>query len=321
MGLRQKSFGYRGSKAPSFASGALSRFLRRNIRLPPRDPKIQDCVFAVFRTALGLRCRVGVKVLGKSWLAEMDLTISTVYFNSEYIGAATQSVATSQFSGSLEHVVVDNASAVQGHLSDAIQRVPTLRVIRSQTNAGFAGANNRALEIAAGKYFLLMNPDVVLERNTLQVLFDFMELQPDVVAVSCQIVDSEGQVLASRRRFPTPWTMISRIVPFFPFRKKILSEYEMTDVDTGTTHEADWLSGGFLFCRTEPLRLVGGLDERYFLYFEDVDLCRSLRKHGKLLYLPLAKCKHLTKHASRKSPKLFRLHVTSSLKYFLKWGV
>jgi GT2 family glycosyltransferase len=249
----------------------------------------------------------------------MDFTLSTVCFNSTHLPNTVDSVFQSEFDGTFEYFVVDNASADPSPLDKAIAAHPELKVIRHPINAGFAVANNRALAEARGTYFVLVNPDMILEKDTLQVMHRFLQANPDVAAASCRIVDAEGNLLASRRRFPTPLTMISRFLPWIPGGQERIREYEMADVAPDHVQDVDWLSGGFLFCRTAALKTIGGLDERYFLYFEDVDVCRSLRAHGRIVYNPATQCRHLTKHASRRDLRLFRLHCVASAKFFWKW--
>ena len=250
----------------------------------------------------------------------IDLTISTVYFNSKHIGKTVRSVSQNLFKGVFEHFIVDNNSSDKSFL-ESIGRHSWLRIVANEQNIGFAKANNVALQRAHGKYFLYLNPDIQLEPDALNKLTLFMDATPTAVAVGCRMTDKDNRLLASCRRFPTLRIVCSRFLSWVPGTSKLLAYYEMKDVDHSVMQNVDWISGSLLLCRTELLKKIDGMDERYFLYFEDVDLCRTLRQFGSVVYFPNVSAIHLTEHSSRKNFKLFSFHIRSALTYFLKWGV
>ncbi len=185
--------------------------------------------------------------------------------------------------------VVDNASR-----DTSVQMVkdefPWVRLLENRINVGFAKANNQALRKAAGRYFLLINPDTLAREDTVQTMMEFMDAHPGIGAAGCKILNPDGTLqLSCRRSFPTPWVALSKLLGMGRLlpRSRMFGKYNLTYLDPDRMAEVDALSGSFMFLRREALEQVGLLDESYFMYGEDLDLCYRIKKAGwKIHYVP-----------------------------------
>ena len=181
-----------------------------------------------------------------------------------------------------EIIVVDNASD-DGSVEMIRRRFPSVILIASRTNLGFARANNMALQRARGKYFLLINPDTLVQEDTLRVMIRFFEENRDVGLAGCKILNPDGSFqLACRRSFPTPWvgfTKMSGLSALFP-HSRLFGKYNLTYLSPDETYEIDAVSGSFMMVRREVYEQVGGLDEEFFMYGEDLDWCYRIQQAG-----------------------------------------
>jgi hypothetical protein len=181
-----------------------------------------------------------------------------------------------------EIIIVDNASD-DGSIEMARRRFPSVALIASKTNLGFAKANNLALQRARGKYFLLINPDTLVQEDTLRVMIRFFEENRDVGLAGCKILNPDGSFqLACRRSFPTPWvgfTKMSGLSALFP-HSRLFGKYNLTYLSPDETYEIDAVSGSFMMVRREVYEQVGGLDEEFFMYGEDLDWCYRIQQAG-----------------------------------------
>ncbi len=187
----------------------------------------------------------------------------------------------------LEAVVVDNSSA-----DDTVARLrarpyPWLRVVSHPRNAGFAVASNIGLRSLDGDYALLLNPDTELAPTTLDAMVSFMELHPEAAVVTPRLVLPDGSLdAACHRGFPTPWasfTYLAGLERAFP-RHRWFNGYHRWDRPLDRAHEIDAPSGAFMLIRRRVLDEIGLLDERFFMYTEDVDFCLRARKAGYRVY-------------------------------------
>jgi N-acetylglucosaminyl-diphospho-decaprenol L-rhamnosyltransferase len=202
-------------------------------------------------------------------------------------------------------VVVDNASR---SLDEPMLREvdPDIQVIRNVTNVGFAAAANVGLRMAQGRHVLLLNPDAFVEPETLRLMVDYMDSRPDVGCATPRLVREDGRLdLACRRSFPTPrralfrLLLLSRLLP----RSRRMAQYNLTYLDEMQETEIDAPCGAFMLVRAEVLNDVGLLDERYFMYGEDLDWAYRIKRAGwKVMYAPLTTVVHVKRASSRRYP-------------------
>ncbi len=187
------------------------------------------------------------------------------------------------------------AEAVEGLLPS----VPNLKLIRNKNN-GFSAGNNVGIKQSSGKYILLLNPDTKVEPNTFETMLDFMESRPDVGISGCKIIKPDGKLdLACRRRFPNPWNSFARL--FLRNNKN----YNYTDISDNESMEVDSVVGAFLLIRKSVMDKIGLLDEKFFMYGEDLDWCWRCKQAGfKVWYYPKAQITHYKGSSSAKTPFL-----------------
>jgi N-acetylglucosaminyl-diphospho-decaprenol L-rhamnosyltransferase len=194
--------------------------------------------------------------------------------------------------GALEVLLVDNAST-DGSQARAARDYPGIKILQNAENRGFAPGANQGLESAVGELILLLNPDAVLRQTTISLLVDFMNEHPEAAVVGPRLLNPDGTVQGSARRDPSPWTglfgrdaPVTRLFPNNPVsRRELPNLCHAGDAPL----EVDWISGACLLVRRAAYEQVGGLDERFFLFWEDADWCRRFRKAGwKVYYLPTA---------------------------------
>ena len=181
-------------------------------------------------------------------------------------------------------------------------------VFRNERPLGFAENHNNAFKNADGEYFLFLNPDLVFERPVITTLLDSLQMyNADLIAP--QIVDETGVIQDSFRSLPTPFELIRRRLPGYTFKP-----YQP---DSDGMIRPDWIAGMFLLVRSESYRQLGGMDEKFFLYLEDVDFCTRARLQGmKILVDSNIQIIHEAKRSSRKSLKYLYLHLQSAARFF-----
>lgn len=192
-------------------------------------------------------------------------------------------------------------------------------------NLGFGSAHNIAIQRILGKskYHLILNPDVEFDPEAIERLYNFMEQRNDIGLVMPKVLYENGEIQYLCKKLPTPTDLILR--RFLPRLAKSLlkfwlEKYELKDKDYNSIMDIPNLSGCFMFVRTEVLAEIGYFDENFFLYMEDTDLCRRINQRYRTVYYPTVSIIHGYRKASYKSLHLMRQHLTSSIKYFNKWG-
>jgi GT2 family glycosyltransferase len=206
--------------------------------------------------------------------------------------------------GALQAVVVDNASTDGS--ADAVEReLPQAKVIRLQENLGFGRANNAGLEACDGELVLLLNPDVVVSKDCVKVLSDFMTNTPAAGAAGPRLNRPDGRPdLAARRSFPSPTSALYRFVGLnrlFP-KSPRFNRYNLGHVPIDSMHEIDAGTAACLMVRRAAIDQVGFFDPDYFMYGEDIDLCYRLRKSGwKIFFVPEAVALHLKGTSTRQA--------------------
>lgn len=243
-----------------------------------------------------------------------DLSVIIVNYNvRDFLEQALRSVERASRRLSVEVFVVDNDSA-DGSVAMVRERFTSVVCIANETNEGFGAANNRALKRARGRYVLILNPDTIVQEDTLDTLVRFMDQRPDAGAVGCQILNPDGSFAPeSRRSFPTPdvaffrMTGLSRLFP----GSRTFGRYNMTFLPRDQVAEIDALSGSCMFVRRaalldtrEPAAYApaGLFDEAFFMYGEDLDLCFRIQHAGwKIWYTPETRIIHYKGESTKKS--------------------
>lgn len=235
----------------------------------------------------------------------MDLSVIIVNYNvRQFLESALASVYRAMEGVKGEVFVVDNASD-DGSVEMVKAKFPHVTLIESKSNVGFARANNAALKRAKGHYLLLLNPDTIVQEDTFKAMMKFFDENPDAGAAGCKILNPDGTFqLPCRRSFPTPWVAFTKIFglsALFP-RSKLFGKYNLTYLNEDETYEVDAVSGSFLFLRREVYEKVGGLDETFFMYGEDLDWCFRISQSGyRVYYVPLTKIIHFKGESTRRS--------------------
>ena len=231
----------------------------------------------------------------------MDLSVVIVNYQTfELTKNTINSILEYDYPFSYEIFVVDNAST-----DDSLKRLKDyfkdkVKFIASIENNGFAAGNNQALRQAEGKYQLLLNSDTLVWQNTLENIYEYMEANPDVGACGCRVLLEDGELdKACKRSFPNVKNSFFRLF-HVPTASKD-DNYNLTDLPDDEIYEIDCLTGAFMFMRKDALDKVGLLDETFFMYGEDIDLCYRI-KHGgwKIVYYGKSKITHLKGASSKK---------------------
>lgn len=194
----------------------------------------------------------------------------------------------------LQLIVIDNAS--RDASADMVeQEFPDVHLIRSAINLGFAAANNLGFLAAKGDYVLLLNPDALLEPEALQRALGRMEADPSIGMGGGLLLGKDGQREPSARLFPSLLNevlVLSGLAAKYP-KSRFFGRFDRTWDDSGQARAVDWVPGAFALMRREALDQVGPFDERFFLYYEEVDLCRRFHAQGwKIMYWPDVVIRH-----------------------------
>jgi len=215
----------------------------------------------------------------------MDISIVIVNYNvREFLRGALESVRRSLAVGGLtgEVFVVDNASR-DGSAAMVAKDFPQVKLYALTENIGFGRANNLAMLEAKGDSILILNPDTILGEDTLRVMVNFMHSHPKAGLAGCKLLNADGSFqISCRRGFPTPWASFTKLFglsSFFPNSPRF-AQYNLTYLPVDQTYEIDALAGAFMIMSREAYEKVGGFDEDYFMYGEDIDLCYRVKKAG-----------------------------------------
>ena len=220
-------------------------------------------------------------------------------------------------------IIVDNASR-DASAEYIEQTAPDVTLIRSATNVGFGRANNMALDKVDTPFLLLLNTDAFVPPDALRVTMDYMKANPDVGIVGVRLVGRDGILQPSCRYFPTPWnTFLSRsgLSRWLPGR--LVDDMHWPH---DQARDCDWVPGCYYLVRTEVVKQVGLFDPRYFLYYEEVDNCRAVKRAGwRVVFFPHTQVVHIGGESARKDGPLSQsgrqvetLQIESAMLYFRK---
>lgn len=259
----------------------------------------------------------------------MKLSIIIVNYKTAPLTAAlVESLLKDDLPKGTEIIVVDNGSEDE---SVAFLRsdYPEILVIDNRENKGLAAGVNAGLAVARGQYYLVLNPDMIALPGAVATLTAFMDDNSDVGMAAGKLVSPNGKLQYSCYRYYKPMTIVYRRTPFGKTKagKQAISAFLMKDFDHKAIRDVDWLMGACLMVRRDVVKKIGGMDEQFFLYFEDVDWCRRVWEAGyRVTYVPAAVFSHFHQRSSDGNSivKLFtsrptREHIKSACKYFWKY--
>ena len=212
-----------------------------------------------------------------------------------------------QSRNAMEIIVVDNASS-DGSPNCVQKRYPQVRLIRNNSNLGFAKANNIGIRQSSGRYLCLVNSDAKVFKGCIDVLVDYCEQHPEVGMAGPRVVGADGKLQRSCRGFPTLWNTFCRALALdavFP-KVKLFTMYSLSHWPQENLSEVDILSGCFWVIRRQALDKVGLLDETFFMYGEDMDWCKRFQSAGwKNVFVPSAHAVHYGGASSANAPVRF----------------
>ncbi|MFA4941971.1 MAG: glycosyltransferase family 2 protein [Patescibacteria group bacterium] len=262
------------------------------------------------------------------------MNISIIILNYKSRGLALnciKSVKEANF-GNLQYeiIVVDNNS--NDGLGEILAwQYPDVKFIQNKKNIGMGAGNNVGIKKAQGDYVVIMNPDTIAFTDTFLEIYNFMENEKEVGIAGPKQFYPDKTIQDSCYRWYNLFTPVYRRTPLgkLKFAEKDVDRFLMKDFDHNSIREVDWLLGSFLFCRRVCLDKIGLFDERFFMYFEDTDLCRRTWGKGwKVVYFPKSQIIHNHKRESAETPwyrflwnRASRAHIASWLKYLGKWGM
>lgn len=216
--------------------------------------------------------------------------------------------------------VVDNSPTA---LESDLFSHPRVLFTHNEANIGFGAAHNRAIRRACieSDLHLILNPDIRFECDVLDTFAHMFEHDATLMVAMPKIVYPDGSLQRLCKLLPTPVDLlVRRFVPLRGLRQKLDFHYEMHELCQERPSEVPTLSGCFLVARSAILLKIGGFDERYFMYMEDVDLVRRLAMEGRSLYVPTSTVVHEYAKGSYRNYRLLSYHIRSAIRYFNKWG-
>jgi len=213
--------------------------------------------------------------------------------------------------------IIDNSPS--NEFKNKIQN-DSVEYIYSNKNIGFGMGHNSILHklTSKNKYHLILNPDVSFHPEILEKLVLKMESSESLSMIAPRVLNTNNKLLYTARRYPNLFELIFRFLGIF---KKFTSTGEYKNQNHKKSFSPDFVQGSFMLFKTDDLLQLNGFDNRFFMYMEDVDICRRIDQLGKKkLFYPKVEIIHTHRKGSTKSIKLFIIHISSIIKYFMKWG-
>lgn len=213
--------------------------------------------------------------------------------------------------------VVDNNSVEK--IGETLKKSFDAEYIILNENIGFGKGHNQVLDKIDSKYHFVINPDILINEDTIKNLCDFMDENPDVAIACPKVLHPDGSVQYIAKKKPSLLSLVSRRI-HLKCLKNIEDEYLMKNADQDESFEVDFCTGCFFVIRTDIFKKIGGFDEDYFLYFEDADITMKAKEYGKAYYTPCANVIHFWHRETTTSKKRFLIQLKSMFIYFKKWG-
>lgn len=241
-------------------------------------------------------------------MPNLDLSVVVLTYNAKEItdGCLARLKKSSAFShqtlkNEVEVIVVDNASP-EGTAEMVEKRHPWVKLIKEKTNTGFSIGNNIGLRETSKPYILIMNPDALVEKDTLVKALEYLRDHPECDVMGCQLKFADGRVQPSWGYLPNPFNTILWILglSLLPGIKQLIGPiHPKGKGDFTKERQVEWVMGAFLMMKREVYEKTGGFDETIFMYMEEVELCRRIKEAGfRIWYVPTIKITHLDKASS-----------------------
>lgn len=249
-----------------------------------------------------------------------DLSIVILSWNvRDLLRACLNSLPLAQ--SNIEVTVVDAASD-DGSAEMVRAEFPGVKVIASPENLGYARGNNLGLRAATGRYVLILNPDTEVMGDALAQMLAYMEANPRVGVLGPQVLYPDHTLQSTRRRFPSLAVAVFEstwLQPLAP--RRLLDRYYARDLPDDAISDVDWVVGAALVVRREACEQVGGFDEGFFMYSEELDWCRRMRAAGwQVVYFPPARIVHHAAKSSAQVPAATHIRFNASkVRYFRKY--
>lgn len=252
----------------------------------------------------------------------VELSVIIVSWNvRELLRRSLLSLAPHRDAIATQVIVVDSASG-DGSAEMVAADFPWVELVASTENVGFPAANNIGLERARGRYILLLNPDTEVVGDALAALLAYLQANPGVGLAGPQLLNPDGSLQSSRRRFPTVATGFFEstwLQPLAP--RRLLARYYAEDLPDDETSDVDWVTGAAMMVRRQVVEQVGGLDPGYFMYSEELDWCRRIRAAGwRVVYFPAAQIIHHSGKSSEQAVTARHINFQrAKLRYYRKY--
>lgn len=252
----------------------------------------------------------------------VDISIVIVNYNVQFfLRQCLNSIFKSAGSKQVQVIVVDNAST-DDSLAMLAKDFPQVSVIQNSENLGFSAANNQAINDIQGKYTLILNPDTLLAEDTLESCFDYLENHPKVGALGVKMLDGAGNFhKESKRGYPSIWASVCKmtgVYKLFP-KSKLFNSYYQGHIDENQIAETEVLCGAFMFMPSAVFKDMGGFDEAFFMYGEDIDLSYRITEAGySLIYLPKSSIIHYKGESRRRVDSRYVRSFYGSMDIFLR---
>ncbi len=263
----------------------------------------------------------------------MTLSIIIVHYkNIELLKLCLKSIRDSLATENLDYetLVVDSEAQTENE-AIILESFPETKYFPFKKNIGYAGGVNCGIEKSSGQYLLILNPDIILAKEAIPKMLAYIQQHPEVGLLGPRLLGFNGEIQNSRFRFYRPWTILYRRTWLGQsrFGQRELKCFNLTDLNPLEQTCPDWIMGSAMLTSREAIAKVGPMDERFFLYFEDVDWARRFWENGfKVMYFPEAVMWHYHQRSSRAGFDFLdfflrreaRWHLASAFKYFLKHG-
>lgn len=254
----------------------------------------------------------------------MSIKVSAciVTFNNiKYIGKTVGTLLGFTQGVDLTLYIVDNGSTdgTIELLEQEFDKSPNLKIIKTDLNNGFGAGHNEILSIIDSDYHVVLNPDIVIADDVIEKMAIYMQEHNDIDLLSPKICFPDGRAQMLGKRSPKLKYLFASRLRNEEKPSKLLREYTMIDEDWSQPFDLENASGCFMFFRTSAFKRLGGFDERYFMYFEDCDITREIRKTSRAVFFPDAVIYHVWGRDSKRDLNLMLIHIKSMFSYFWKW--